>query len=87
MSNIRSCSKAFLASAFGLLADDFAHGRNTVALPPGVRTLDWHTRVADVLPGEWGLMDDWASARATFLDVLSHRSGMLRCVFSMCVRF
>lgn len=58
--------------------DDFATGRNTTALPPGLKEFDWHTKVKDILPREWELMDEWASEKATILDILSHVSGLPR---------
>ena len=72
-----SVSKAFCATALGLLIDDFAHGRNVTALPSGLTELTWHTRLGDLLP-EWELMDTWASERANFRDILSHVSGVPR---------
>ncbi|GJE94197.1 beta-lactamase/transpeptidase-like protein [Phanerochaete sordida] len=73
-----SCSKAFLASAVGILIDDFAQGKNRTPLPSGVQRLDWHTRLIDLLPGDWQLMDEWASQQATIRDILSHQSGLPR---------
>lgn len=56
--------------------DDFRHGRNSTPLPERVTTFDWHTKMVDILPGDWMLMDEWASASATIQDVLSHHSGL-----------
>ena len=56
--------------------DDYAHGRNITPLPDGVGTFDWHTKVQDILPDDWKLMDDWASQKASFRDILSHQSGL-----------
>ncbi|KAF9233586.1 beta-lactamase/transpeptidase-like protein, partial [Melanogaster broomeanus] len=72
-----SVSKAFCATALGLLIDDFANGRNVTALPPGLTEITWHTRLKDLLP-EWQLMDEWASERANLRDILSHVSGLPR---------
>ncbi|KAF8132830.1 beta-lactamase/transpeptidase-like protein [Boletus edulis] len=80
--HMASVSKAFCATALGLLIDDFEHGRNVTALPTGVSELTWHTRLRDVLPGSggegWALMDTWASERANFKDILGHVSGVPR---------
>lgn len=75
---IGSLSKAFTASALGILMDDFAHGRNKTALPPGLNTFDWNTKVKDILPGQWSLKDEWASEKASIRDILAHVSGMPR---------
>jgi CubicO group peptidase (beta-lactamase class C family) len=81
---IASCSKAFLTAAMGLLMADYAHGRNTTPLPAGLTKLDWDTKLADALPGEWALMDAWAMQKASLKDILSHTSGLPRCVAIMC---
>ncbi|CCL99818.1 uncharacterized protein FIBRA_01842 [Fibroporia radiculosa] len=73
---IASCSKAFLASAVGLLIDDFAQGRNVTPLPPSVRQFDWETKVADLLPDDWSLEDEWLRSKLTIRDALAHVSGM-----------
>ncbi|KAG9311213.1 beta-lactamase/transpeptidase-like protein [Chiua virens] len=75
--HMASVSKAFCATALGLLIEDFANGNNVTALPSGVAELTWHTRLKDLLP-EWELMDEWASERANLRDILSHVSGMPR---------
>jgi CubicO group peptidase (beta-lactamase class C family) len=75
---IGSTSKAFTATAVGLLMDDFAHGRNTVPLPHGVKSFDWNTPMRTLLPGEWKLLDPTASNNATMADLLSHSSGLPR---------
>ncbi|KAI0944294.1 hypothetical protein AcW1_002041 [Taiwanofungus camphoratus] len=75
---LASCSKAFLASAVGLLIDDFAQGRNVTPLPPGISRLDWSTKVADLLPDDWALADAWANKKASLRDVLGHVSGVPR---------
>jgi CubicO group peptidase (beta-lactamase class C family) len=81
---LASCSKAFLATAFGILMDDFASGKNTTALPPGLTTFDWNTKVKDIMPdgSDWGLMDKWAYEKANIRDILSHVSGLPRFVSS-----
>lgn len=75
--DLASCSKAFLSASMGILIDDYAHGRNSTPLPPGVR-LDWDTKIVDLLPGQWELMDEWATRKANLKDVLSHVSGLPR---------
>lgn len=75
---IASCSKAFASSAVGILIDDFAQGNNVTALSRGLEKLDWSTKIADLLPGEWKLMDEWASSKANLKDILSHVSGLPR---------
>ena len=56
--------------------DDFAHGRNKTPLPPGLTQFNWYTKVKDILPDDWKLMDDWATEKATKRDVLSHHSAV-----------
>ncbi|KAG2041984.1 beta-lactamase/transpeptidase-like protein [Suillus americanus] len=73
-----SVSKAFCVSALGLLMDDYEHGRNVTPLPPDLSEFNWHTLVQDILPGEWQLMDNWASKKANMKDILSHVSGLPR---------
>jgi CubicO group peptidase (beta-lactamase class C family) len=60
------------------MMDDFLRGRNTTALPEEVEKITWKTKVQDLLPGEWGLMDKWASEKANIHDILSHVSGLPR---------
>ncbi|KAG1877405.1 beta-lactamase/transpeptidase-like protein [Suillus subluteus] len=76
--HMASVSKAFCVSALGILMDDYEHGRNVTPLPPALSEFNWHTLVQDILPGEWKLMDDWASEKATIKDILSHVSGLPR---------
>lgn len=76
--HIASCSKAFLSASLGILMDDFAYGWNRTALPAGMSRFDWHTKIIDLLPDDWQLMDQWASEEATVRDVLSHQSGLPR---------
>lgn len=69
--------------------DDFAHGQNNTPLPPGLTRFDWYTKVADILPGDWKLMGEWASEKATIRDILSHQSGLPRYVnggAALCLR-
>jgi CubicO group peptidase (beta-lactamase class C family) len=73
-----SMSKEFTATALGLVMDDFAHGRNVTPLPSGLKTFNWDTKVKDILPGDWKLMDDFASEKASIRDILSHLSGLPR---------
>ena len=58
--------------------DDFAHGRNKTPLPGGLSRLTWKTKVADILPNDWRLMDPWASQKANLIDILTHLSGVAR---------
>ena len=58
--------------------DDFARGRNATALPAGVAVFDWTTKIADLLPGDWELADEWATAKLNVRDVLTHVSGLTR---------
>ncbi|TFY55723.1 hypothetical protein EVG20_g9215, partial [Dentipellis fragilis] len=75
---IASCSKAFVSASIGILMDDYAHGRNVTPLPDNVTTFDWDTKVKDLLPEEWELMDKWADSSASLRDILSHRTGLPR---------
>ncbi|KAJ3521764.1 hypothetical protein NM688_g8973 [Phlebia brevispora] len=79
---LASCSKAFLSASVGILMDDYAHRRNATPLPSGLSRFDWYTKVKDILPDDWKLMDEWASEKATIRDVLSHQSGLPRHEFS-----
>ncbi|KAG2063760.1 beta-lactamase transpeptidase-like protein [Suillus decipiens] len=74
--HIASVSKAFCATALGILMDDYDHGKNVTPLPPALSEFNWHTLVQDILPGEWQLMDEWASKKANMKDILSHVSGL-----------
>jgi CubicO group peptidase (beta-lactamase class C family) len=40
--------------------------------------------VAHILPNEWKLMDPWASQKANLIDILTHVSGLARCVSFYC---
>ena len=62
----------------GILMQDFAEGRNKVSLPPSVNGFDWDTKIADLLPDDWKLMDEWTSQKVTIRDVLCHQTGMAR---------
>ena len=76
--DLASCSKAFLSASLGIVIDDFEHGRNTTPLPGGLSSLTWKTKVADILPNDWQLMDPWASQKASLIDILTHLSGVAR---------
>lgn len=58
--------------------DDFSQGFNSTPLPDGLSQFDWDTKIKDLLPDEWELMDIWADAKANIRDVLSHVSGLYR---------
>ncbi|KAI0792431.1 beta-lactamase/transpeptidase-like protein [Abortiporus biennis] len=75
---IGSTSKAFLTTSVGILMDDYANGRNVTSLPPGLTAFNWQTKVKDVLPGEWKLIDSFATEKANFQDIFSHVSGLPR---------
>ena len=77
--DLASCSKAFLAASMGILIDDYAHNRNNTPLPPNL-AFDWDTKVKDLLPNEWNLMEKWANEKTSVKDILSHMTGMPRCV-------
>lgn len=78
---LASCSKAFLSASMGILMDDFAQGRNVTALPDGVDIFDWDTKIKELLPEEWVLMDKWMEQKANVRDALSHSTGIYRCVY------
>ena len=63
-----------------LMIDDFKYGRNQTALPPGISSLDWDTKIKDLLPGNdtWVMWDPWTEEKAALSDVLSHVSGLPR---------
>lgn len=58
--------------------EDFAQGVNQTTLPSDVHKFDWNTKVINLLPDDWKLMDEWATEKATLRDVLSHQSGLPR---------
>ena len=62
----------------GILMDDFAQGRNVTPLPAGITTFDWETKLADLLPDEWVLEDEWTTKKANIRDALAHVTGMPR---------
>lgn len=82
ITGLGSCSKAFLTSAIGILIDDFANARNVTALPHGVDTLNWDTKVQALFPGDsvWKLEDQWATEKANIADILSMATGVTRYV-------
>jgi CubicO group peptidase (beta-lactamase class C family) len=77
---IASMSKAFTAAALGLVMDDFAHGRNVTPLPEGLASFTWDTKLEDLLPNDWKLMDEDASQRARVRDILAYVSGLQKSV-------
>ncbi|KAI0753784.1 beta-lactamase/transpeptidase-like protein [Fomes fomentarius] len=81
---IGSCSKAFMASAFGILMDDFAQGRNATPLPHGMRKFTYETKIQSLFPGDevWKLKDEWATKKANVRDLLSHVTGVTRNEFA-----
>ncbi len=58
--------------------DDFKNKRNVTSLPAGLEVFDWHTRLKDLLPQDWGMMDMWTHEKATVRDILTHVSGLPR---------
>ncbi|KZT55799.1 beta-lactamase/transpeptidase-like protein [Calocera cornea HHB12733] len=76
-----SASKNFASTSFGILMDDFKHGRNVTPLPYGVE-LDWETKLVDLLQDEWGLKDPYTSGHVKVIDLLSHVTGLPRHEFS-----
>ncbi|KZP01817.1 beta-lactamase/transpeptidase-like protein [Calocera viscosa TUFC12733] len=72
---IASTSKAFTTTALGLLIEDYKDGRGKVPLPAGVH-LNWDTKVASLLPGEFVLQDAYASTHVSLADLCSHLSGV-----------
>ncbi|CAL1697847.1 unnamed protein product [Somion occarium] len=77
---IGSISKAFTASAVGILMDDFAQGRNVTPLPLNVLRFTWDTKIRDLLPEYWNFTDRWITEKANVKDILSHVSGFPRSV-------
>jgi CubicO group peptidase (beta-lactamase class C family) len=73
---VASVSKAFTAAALGLVMDDFAHGYNVTPLPHGLTNFTWDTKLKDLLPNDWQLMDAFASQNARIRDILAHMSGL-----------
>ena len=56
----------------------YAIGRNVTPLPDGLDRLDWDSKLKDILPGLWELMDGSANEMASLKDILSHQSGVPR---------
>ena len=73
-----SCSKAFLATSIGMLMDDYSHGKNITPLPGNLTEFSWNSKMKDLLPEEWGLMDEWANEKAELRDALSHVTGLFK---------
>ena len=71
-----------MSSAFGILMDDFAQGRNATPLPRGVSKFTYDTKIQSLFPGDdvWKLKDEWATKKANVRDLLSHVTGVTRCV-------
>ena len=67
--------------SMGMLIDDYASGKNTTPLPPGLDQLDWLTKIQDLLPEEWQLHDEQSSSKANLVDILSHVTGLPRYVY------
>ncbi|KAJ7160945.1 beta-lactamase/transpeptidase-like protein, partial [Mycena filopes] len=65
--SIGSESKLFDIAATGLLISN-----QTLPKP-----VTWNTKLASIIP-EWGLMDPVASAGASIMDLMSHRTGLPR---------
>jgi CubicO group peptidase (beta-lactamase class C family) len=74
---IASMSKAFTATALGLLIDDFTHRRNATPLPPTLHQLSWSSKLKDVLP-DWSVPDRGIHQHLSLRDALSHVSGLPR---------
>ncbi|PIL26377.1 hypothetical protein GSI_12133 [Ganoderma sinense ZZ0214-1] len=70
--------EAFTAVTVGILMDDFLNGRNVTALPNGLQTFNWETKVQDLFPGDtvWELQDQWSTEKANVADTLSHVAGL-----------
>ena len=58
--------------------DDFLNGRNVTALPNGLQTFNWETKVRDLFPGDtvWKLQDQWSTEKANVGDILGHVTGL-----------
>lgn len=61
-----STTKSFTAAAASLLVDDDKHS-------PRIK---WTTPLAQLIPGDFALQDEYASAHITLEDALSHRTGL-----------
>lgn len=71
-----STSKAFTAAALSIMIES---GNYTVPALPGTHgRLGWDTPVQDILPEDFVLADEWATAHVTLEDALSHRTGLPR---------
>ncbi|KAH8897521.1 beta-lactamase/transpeptidase-like protein [Thozetella sp. PMI_491] len=69
-----STTKAFTSAAVARLIETGEH--KNPAFPD--RKVDWKTPIADILPDDFVLQDEWATNHLTLEDALTHRSGMGR---------
>lgn len=67
--------------------DDYKQGKNETSLPRSLATFDWDTKMKDLLPEDWGMMDKWANEKASLRDALSHVTGLFRLVLPRCFDF
>lgn len=63
---INSNSKLFTTIALGLLVENSSN------------TIQWKTKIADILHDDWVLEDPIAQSQANVVDLLSHRTGLPR---------
>ncbi|KAI0350602.1 beta-lactamase/transpeptidase-like protein [Trametes cingulata] len=75
---LASCSKAFLVTSIGLLMEDYYYGRNETSLPSSVRVFDWDTKMKDLLPQGWAIIDMWADPKTNLRDAFGHVTGLPR---------
>ncbi|KZP01123.1 beta-lactamase/transpeptidase-like protein [Calocera viscosa TUFC12733] len=77
---IASCSKAFCCFALSQLMQDYSTGRSLTPtlkpLPSGLKTFDWQTPMAKLMPDKWALFDPYASDRAALIDLVAHVTGV-----------
>ena len=66
-----------MQTLFGIASNSKAFTAAAVAQLVGQGRLNWTSRAAEVIPG-LGFADDFADARATLKDILSHRTGLPR---------
>ncbi|KAH8891646.1 beta-lactamase/transpeptidase-like protein [Thozetella sp. PMI_491] len=72
--SVGSTTKAFTGAAVAHIIDSGSYKNPTFPQ----RVVDWKTPVADILPDDFVLQDEWATTHLTFEDTLTHRSGMPR---------